>query len=224
MLQGDPISMAAQEWHPLMQNKLGLSSSITTPNYHQETMYLNSYASRLPLFLNPLVEDTKSEKPRGFIDAWSNNTAENNNANANKAQIVPSNGKLSLSSLDLSMGGNNGGCVDEEMGSSTIQMGLSLMEPDDGNTENCTKISNIANWLSPASWVSSTTPGGPLAEVLRPSKMGAANKNASNPPSPSGVLQKTLASLSDSSSNSSPTVASSRANSEAALLWFNKPN
>lgn len=245
MLQGDPISMAASvpDWQPLMQNKVGLtnqSSSISCPNY-EDTLYLNSYASlnsgldqhnrRFPLFLNPIVEDTQSEKPTGFIDAWSN--AENNNANTNKSP-VSSNDKLSLSSLDLSMGGGSGGGgggVDEEMGS--IQMGLGLMEPGGGNTGNGTKT-HLANWLTPASWVGST-PGGPLAEVLRPSTVAAANETASDPSSPvvtnaemmsspSRVLQKTLASLSDSSSNSSPTVASSRANSEVALLWFNKAN
>ncbi|KAF7830779.1 growth-regulating factor 2 isoform X2 [Senna tora] len=232
MLKGDPISSMTgsdPEWQPLMQSKVG------SPNY-EDTLYLNSYASlnsgldqhnrRFPLFLNPLVEDT--QKPRGFIDAWSN-SGNNNSANANKGS-VSSNGKLSLSSLDLSMGGSGGG-VDEEMG--TIQMGLGLMEPDDGSKDNGTKT-HLANWLTPASWLTST-PGGPLAEVLRPSTVAAAIDTASGPPSPvvskaemvsspSGVLQTTLASLSDSSSNSSPTVASSKANSEVALFWFNKAN
>ncbi|KAJ1376837.1 WRC domain [Sesbania bispinosa] len=246
MLNGDPISLGASnsEWQSLMHNKVAMTSEGSCNN--TETQYLNSFAlyssgldqqdRRLPLFLNPLVpmENLQSEKPRGFIDAWSNAETGEGNANTNSKNSAASIGKLSLSSLDLSMGGSGGGAVHENMG--TIGMGLGLMEPD-GNTHNDTKIS-LSNWLNPpASWVAST-PGGPLAEVLRPSTVTATSDATSNPSSPvithvdpssplgtmvsspSGVLQKTLATLSDSSSNSSPRIASSRANSEIALLKF----
>ncbi|XP_027334405.1 growth-regulating factor 7 isoform X2 [Abrus precatorius] len=247
MLNGDPISLGASdsEWQSLMHNKVGMSSESSCHNTHPQ--YLNSFAlyssgldqqnRSLPLFLNPLVvpmESFQSEKPRGFIDAWSNTETGESNANSNNKNCAASIGKLSLSSLDLSMGG--GTAVHEDMG--TIEMGLGLMEPD-ANAHNDTKIS-LSNWLNPtAPWVASTsTPGGPLAEVLRPSTVTATNETTSNPSSPvithvesnsplgtmvsspSGVLQKTLASLSDSSSNSSPTIASSRANSEMPLLRF----
>ncbi|XP_061340536.1 growth-regulating factor 7 [Gastrolobium bilobum] len=243
MLNGDPISLGASdsEWHSLMHNKVGMSTESSCNN--TESQYLNSFALYssgldqqnrcLPLFLNPLVpmENLHSEKPRGFIDAWSNTETGESNTNANNKNSI---GKLSLSSLDLSMGG---GAMHEDM--STIEMGLGQMEPD-GNTHNDTKIS-LSNWLNPAHWVAST-PGGPLAEVLRPSTVttttttNEAPSNSSSPvitpvesssslrtmvSSPSGVLHKTFASLSDSSSNSSPRVASSRANSEVALLRFN---
>ncbi|RDX71928.1 Growth-regulating factor 7, partial [Mucuna pruriens] len=229
MLNGDPISLGASdsEWQSLMQNKVGMTSA-SSCNNTTEPHYLNSFAlysssgldqqnRRHPLFLNPLVpmENLQQEKPRGFIDAWSN-AESNGNTNKNPAASID---KLTLSSLDLSMGG---GAVHEDMGL--------------GNTHSETKIS-LSNWLPPATWVAST-PGGPLAEVLRSSTVTATNEATSNTSSPatthvesnsplgtmvsspSGVLQKTLASLSDSSSNSSPTVASSRANSEMALLRF----
>ena len=247
MLNGDPISLVASEseWQSLMHDKVGLNAMSSCSN--TEPQYLNSFPlyspgldqqnRRPPMFLNPLLvpmESLQSEKPRGFIDAWSNTAAEE--SNANNKNSVASIGKLSLSSLDLSMGG---GYAHEDIG--TNEVGLGLMEPEE-NTHNGTKT-NLSNWLTPAPWVASTTPGGPLAEVLRPSTVTATNDAASNSnpsspavmraessgsplgtmvSSPSGVLHKTLASLSDSSGNSSPTVASSRANSEIALLRFNQ--
>ncbi|XP_028806649.1 growth-regulating factor 7 [Neltuma alba] len=257
MLKGDPISTAASdlEWQPLMQAKADLikqsacnnnnNATISSSSY-EDALYLSSFASlnsgldqqnrRCSLFLNPLLpmENPEPQKPRRFIDAWSNaETVENNNGNASKSP-VSSDAKLSLSSLDLSMGG--GSVVDAEMGS--IHMGLGLMEPN-GNTENGNKT-HLSNWLTPAATWAGSTPGGPLAEVLRPSTVAPATEGASNPPSPvitnaesgsplatmvsspSGVLQKTLGSMSDCSTNSSPTVASPRANSEFALLLFNK--
>lgn len=245
MLNGDPISLGTSDsqWQSLMHNKVGMASDSSCNA--TESQYLNSFAlyspgmdqqnRRHPLFLNPLVvpvENLQPEKPRGFIDAWSNaETGQSNgNANTNNKNPAASIGKLSLSSLDLSMGGS---AVNEDV--DNVNMGLGLMEPN-GNTHTDTKIS-LSNWLNPAPWVASTL-GGPLAEVLRSSTVTATNEATSNTPSPatthvesnsplgtmvsspSGVLQKTFVSLSDSSSNSSPTVASSRANSEMALLRF----
>lgn len=247
MLNGDPISLGASDsqWQSLMHNKDGMTS-VSSCNT-TESQYLNSLAlynsgleqqnRRHPLFLNPLVvpmENLQPEKPRGFIDAWSNaeSNANTNTTNKNSAASI---GKLSLSSLDLSMGG---GAVSEDV--DNVNMGLGLMETY-GKTHTDTKIS-LSNWHNPAPWVaSSSTLGGPLAEVLRSSTVTAttneATSNATSSPattthaesnsplgtmvsSPSGVLQKTLISLSDSSNNSSPTVASSRANSEMAFLRF----
>jgi len=247
MLNGDPISLGASdsEWQSLMHNKVGLSSENCCNN--SQPQYLNSFAlyntgldphNRRHPFLNPLIvpmENLQPEKTRGFIDAWSNTeTGENNAAAATTKNSAASIGKLSLSSLDLSKGG---GAVNEDLGN--VNIGLGLMEPI-ANTHTDTKIS-LSNWLNPAPWVASTL-GGPLAEVLRsstvPGTINEATSNTTSPAttrveshsplgtmvsSPSGVLQKTLVSLSDSSSNSSPTVASSRANSEMVLLRF-QPN
>lgn len=235
-MNGDPISLGASDsgWHSLMHDKkVGGSCNNTEPQYlNSFALYssgLDHHDRSLPPFLNPLVvpmEHLQSEKPRGFIDAWSNTETREINANKNSTSSI---GKLTLSSLDLSMGG----AVHDEMG--TIGMGLGLMEHD-GNTREDTKIS-LSNWLNPSPWVASSTPGGPLAEVLRPSTVATTSDAATSGPSspavthvessrtmvssPSGVLQKALASFSDSSSNSSPTIASSRASSEITLLKFN---
>ena len=261
MVKGQPISMAASdpEWQPLMADKVVLNTQnscnnkknacISTPN-HEEPLYLNSYG-----IFNPLVtiEPPQSEKRRSFIDAWSNAETTENNANtSNNKSYASSNGNLSLASLALSMGG---GSVNED--NRPVQMGLGVMEPEE-NTEASNKT-HLANWLSPAPWAASslTTPGGPLAEVLRPSIVAATtNEGGPNPSSPqvinaesasplrtmvsspsgvlqktlvsspSGVLQKTLVSLSDSSSSSSPTIVSSRTNTETPMMWFNsgRPN
>lgn len=237
MLNGDPISLGASdsEWQSLMHhNKVGIASE----NLNSFALYnseLEQQNRRQPLFLNPLVpmENIQHEKPRGFIDAWSNAETYESNANTNTTNknSAASIGKLSLSSLDLSMGGGRGGAVHEDIG--TIEMGLG------NNTTQTDTKTPFSNWLNPAPWVASTL-GGPLAEVLRSSTVTATNEATSNTPSPatthvesnnsplgtmvsspSGVLQKTLVSLSDSSSNSSPTVPSSRANnSEMAFLRF----
>ncbi|KAL2339560.1 hypothetical protein Fmac_007500 [Flemingia macrophylla] len=238
MLNGDPISLGASdsEWQSLMHDKVGMSSESSCNT--TEPQYLNSYAlyssgmdqhnRRHPFLLNPLLvpENLQQEKPRGFIDAWSNSVTDEDNPNTNTTNknSAASIGKLSLSSLDLSMGG---GAVHEDIG--TTEMGL-------GNKHTDTKKTS-QNWLNPAPWVAST-PGGPLAEVLRSSTLTATNEAASNSSSPatthvesnsplgtmvsspSGVLPKTLGSLSDCSSNSSPRVASSRASSEMAFLRF----
>lgn len=256
MLNGDTISLAVCDsgWQPLMHNKIGMTTESSYHNNNTESHYLNSFPlynnnnntseltqqqKPLPLFLNPLVVPTQtlqSEKPRGFtlFDAWPNTeTLETNTNNNNASSSI---GKLSLTSLDISMGG----CVmsEENQEMSTIDMGLGLMEEPNENTSNDDDGNKIAlsNWLNQETWVGSNSIlGGPLAEVLRPSTVTTmsdptTNSNPSSPAtklvessgtlgtanamvssSPSGVLQnKTLASFSDSSGNSSPTVASSR--------------
>uniref|UniRef100_A0A803PPX9 Growth-regulating factor n=1 Tax=Cannabis sativa TaxID=3483 RepID=A0A803PPX9_CANSA len=127
-------------------------------------------------------------------------------------------GRLSPSSLTLSMGGY--GSINDEMGTKP----------------------HVSNWLTPdSSWApAGSPPGGPLAEVLRSSSLTATTTTtsaASDPSSPfavgngdsgspqatavsspSGVLQKTVTSLSDSSGCSSPGLGISKVKAEIALL------
>ncbi|KNA11028.1 hypothetical protein SOVF_138880 isoform B [Spinacia oleracea] len=131
---------------------------------------------------------------RPLIDAWSMGVAGNNENNGRDSS---------------SNNGGNSNVIDEEM--CQIHMGLGLID----------------------SWVStSTTPGGPLAEVLRPGNLTMSDVSEVEfitPPatavsSPSGVLQKTLASFSDSSENNSPTTTTchnSKANSDMPFHWLN---
>lgn len=242
MMKTEPVAMTASsdpQWHHLMQTKMELSSktfcdansSIFSQHSEAEPfLNLNSYAnfntgedqqeSECNLFLNPEVvslenHPTHAVAPRSFIDAWSNSTITNKSC-------VSSSGKLSPSSLTLSMGGYN-----------SINDEISRTHMASGYNESNSKP-HVTSWLTPASWVA-PQPGGPLAEVLRPSSVtGTASTSAASSPingkgdscspvattvsSPSGVLQKTLASLSDSSGSSSPTVRSSKGKAEIVLL------
>lgn len=255
MLKGEPVPMdtTVQQWYNMMQTKMeftygssfcNANDSAFKQNYSEDPLNMNSYAyfstcedprnKDCCLFVNPDVvsnQEHNTGTTRGFIDAWSNAVTEENIANSSAMCSVSSDG-LSPSSLTLSMGGRNS--IDEEMGQ--IHMGLGQIERDQ-NIESGSK-SHLSSWLTPASSVA-PAPGGPLAEVLRPSTVSTATGAASEPStpitgkgdsssslaimvsSPSGVLQKTFASFSDSSGNSSPNLGSSRANPEIALPWLN---
>lgn len=221
MLKGDTNSMDPQ-WHPMSHNKLQWNNMGSSCNNEASNSIIRSkgplqtnpyevfssegdqHHKRPPLYLSPLsvhVENPRSVKPKASIDAWS--SAE---MNANNRSSFASNNKLlSLSSLDLSVGGAT---ADVGGDMSTVHMGLGPMDAH-------------------VNWASCSTPGGPLGEVLRPRKVAAATTSespvATMTSSPSGVLQKTLASFSDSSSSSSPRprVGSSRATSDMAMLCFN---
>ncbi|KAF3432751.1 hypothetical protein FNV43_RR23853 [Rhamnella rubrinervis] len=242
MMKTEPVAMTASsdpQWHHLMRTKMELSSKTfcdansSVFSQHSEAepfLNLNSYAnfntgeeqqeSECALFLNPDMLSLENHPahavaPRSFIDAWSNSTITNKSC-------VASTGQLSPSSLTLSMGGHNS--INDEISQTRMASGY-----NSGNSK-----PHITSWLTPASWVA-PQPGGPLAEVLRPSSVtGTASASAVSSPingkgdsgspvgtavsSPSGVLHKTLASLSDSSGSSSPTVGSSKAKAEIALL------
>ncbi|KAF5732438.1 Growth-regulating factor 7 putative isoform 2 [Tripterygium wilfordii] len=169
-------------------------------DHHQK---INNYDHHHHLFpgVESSLERGLAESPGDFIDAWSEGPNKNNS--------ISSNGNFSLSSsLTLSMAAHNS--MNDEMGQ--ILMGLGLIESGQGQ---------------PTSWVAST-PRGPLAEVLRPSII-AGNGDSSSPQatsvsSPSGVIQRTIASLSDSSGSSSPTTltSSSRTRPEIALMWVDQ--
>ncbi|KAJ6969567.1 LOW QUALITY PROTEIN: growth-regulating factor 7 [Populus alba] len=224
MLKGGtgPIVTNDQQWPHLVHAEIGLATegsfnnaSVLKQHYREESLNLNSYgnlsaredqhSSQYTLFLDGA--------PRSFIDAWSHD------ANSGNTSSVSSDGKLPLSPLSLSIGGNRS--IDDEMGQ--IQRGLGLIKPD--QNQECGGDTG-------------STPGGPLAEVLQlrtvnintgtnQSSSMIENGDSICPPatrvsSPSEVLQKTFASLSDSSGNSSPTLASSRTKPEIAMLWLNQ--
>ena len=246
-----PMATSDQQWQQLMQTKIGLtiesSSSICNSNasvfnqqYQEEPINLNSYTDfsagadnpgrdSINMFLNPGVislQKPQTETPRAFIDAWSSAVTENPANTCNKSS-VSSNGKLPLSSLTLSMGGDNG--IEDEMG--RTEMGLRIVDSGGGGCEK----PQLSTWLTPASWAG-LAPGGPLAEVLRPSSVAAASNPASPhggngdsislsetaASSPSGVLQKPVVSPSDSSGNSSPTLTASPAKPEITFPWLNQ--
>ncbi|KAK3232440.1 hypothetical protein Dsin_004321 [Dipteronia sinensis] len=208
-----------------------MNSSVYNQNYQPEPpLNLNCYTDIInPDLVASLENQHQTETPiRGFIDLWSNGVSDHDHNNNTNSGNSSSNGNLLLSPLSLSMGGsssNNNTTIEDEMG--RIQMGLGVIQTDQDH-ECSTKLPSTS-WLPPSSWA----PGGPLAEVLRPSTVIQSNPpspvatvNGDTLSSPSGVLQKTLASSwSDSSGSSSPTFASSNANNkpvELALLWLNQ--
>lgn len=217
-MEGEMVTMdtSEQQWQQLMsQGSIynTSTSSIFQQDYGEEPMNLlslpeigNSNNDEYNLFFNPY------QPPRDFIDAWSNDN--NPNSENNDSSSVAANGNLSPSSLNLSMAMAVSNSLDEEMGQ--IQMGLGGVRDTNHHHK-----SQVSSWLSPVPWMGST-PGGPLAEVLRPSSLaigsnpgspyGGKNCDAISPPatsasSPSGVLHRTMLSLSDSSVCNSPTLA-----------------
>ncbi|XP_062119993.1 growth-regulating factor 2 isoform X2 [Humulus lupulus] len=255
MMKGEAVTMAASDprWLHLMQSKMELPSKSSFCDNNSSSIFsqqeepflnLNSYGSfgtgeveqdrECALFLNPEDvsldnQQTNSDTPRSFIDAWSKTnmgeTMAHSCSSVNQSS-VSSQGKLSPSSLTLSMGGY--GSMNDEMGRTQIGSGF--------NGSDDTKP-HVSSWLTPASWATAASPpGGPLAEVLRSSSLTATTSAASDPSSPfpgngdsgsppatavsspSGVLQKTVTSLSDSSGCSSPGPGSSKVKAEIALL------
>lgn len=222
------IPLADQQWHHLMQMETSTEGSLfnaVNRSYDKEPLNLIScpnfgpaedqQRNTSPWLLNPEIVPVEKSPPRGFIDAWSTAVSDDHHANTGTETSV--NGKLSLSPLSLSMGINS--FRDNETG--PIRMGLGVCEYDQENHEYASKC-QLSSWLAPAS-----TPGGPLAEVLRPSATAsspvAGNGNSCSPTmtavsSPSGVLQKALASWSDSSGSSSPTIVCSSAKPEIGLM------
>ncbi|GKV25515.1 hypothetical protein SLEP1_g34946 [Rubroshorea leprosula] len=247
IMDRESVSMASshqQLQHLIQQTKIEQPNNFPLLNQtcSQEPLSLNSYVdfgkdqeiNNCHLILNPAMVPMGG-KPHGnpgrsFIDAWS---SDGHNANPG----TKTDEKLSLSPLSLSMGGST--IIDDEM--VHIHMGLGVTDSDQ-NQESGAKP-HLSNWLAPASWTA-PTPGGPLAEVLRPSKVAhattkttetsskplsptAKNDDPCSPSvnamsSPSGVLHRTLASMSDSSGSTSPTLTSSRAKPEISFLWLSQ--
>ncbi|XVE58285.1 hypothetical protein DITRI_Ditri04bG0158100 [Diplodiscus trichospermus] len=253
-----PMASSDQQWQHLTQIGTTSASSFSNAdnyfapnhNYNKEPLNLNSYANSsatedqhrtsCPSFLNSEIvplEKSPEGTPRGFIDAWSTGVSGVPNANSESETSASCHGKLSLSSLSLSMGVNN--IRDDEIGPIQMRLGVSESNQNHEYAIYASK-SHLSSWIAPAS-LAASTPGGPLAEVLRPSKTTAtaeeATESSSNPSSPitghgnscstpvtvvssSGVLLRTLASFSDSSGSSSPTLASSGAKPEIGLMWL----
>lgn len=232
MMEGEMVTMdtSEQQWQQYM-NEGSIYNTSTNPSifeqsYGDEAMNLlslpeiggtSSQNDEYNLFINQY-----EQPPRDFIDAWSNdnnlNTEQNN---SEPSSVPPANGNLSPSSLNLSMAMAVGNSLDEEIGQ--IQMGLGPLGGG-GRDASYHHKPQVSSWLSPVQWMgSSSTPGGPLAEVLRPSNVAVCSNQGSDgisPPgtsssSPSGVLQRTMLSLSDSSVCNSPTLAATATPSAA---------
>ncbi|KAA8540088.1 hypothetical protein F0562_026780 [Nyssa sinensis] len=249
MMEGELVTMdtSEQQWQHLMHTNIGLTTwgsiynngtNFFRQDFRDEPLNLISYtdfgapeanqqSNECALFLNPdlvSLEKETQEIPRGFIDAWSNDNANTINSDNKNESTVSSECNLSASSLTLSMAMAAGNALDEEMGQ--IQMGLGVKDADHNYGMGGNDKPQGSSWLSPVSWVPST-PGGPLAEVLRPSSVGVGWSPADSicapatrVSSPTGVLQRTMLSLSDSSDCNSPTLVASTTPPEiTAFQW-----
>ncbi|KAM0946735.1 putative transcription factor interactor and regulator C3H-WRC/GRF family [Dioscorea sansibarensis] len=214
------VEPGSHEWEP-MHLKMELGSDPVLQHYEDQYHNLNytTLNNHCYPFLSPDLSSLE-DPPRSFIDAWSNE-----NSVKTTTTSVSTVGKLPLSTLTLSMSG-----IAEE--TDQIEMGLSLSD-----------IGIVKSQTS--SWMGS---GGPLAEVLHNNGcssnssrnscgelmnlMGNGSSHEASPEdspvrpvsSPSGVLQKALASISDSSSSSSssPTLATTTSKQDMALRWLNQ--
>lgn len=234
MMESKMMAMetSEQQWHQLMSQGSIYDNTADPSIYHHNnygveqqqlsllplTQIRNSNTDDYNMFMNPY------NPPRDFIDAWSNDNNPPHSENIkNDSSSGVNNGNLSPCSLNLSMAM---GVNDSEMG--TIQM----LEEGNDTSQKCQGLS----WLSPVSYMVSA-PGGPLAEVLRPSNVivnsnpgspyAGKNHDAISPPgtsgsSPSGVLHRTMLSLSDNSVCNSPTVTAAAAPPEiVGFQWLN---
>lgn len=219
----------SEQWHQLMSQGSVYNTSQADPsifqhnNYEVEEQQLNLLS--LPQMGNSSTDDynlfmNAYNPPRDFIDAWSNDSNPHSENIKNDSCSGVNNGNLSPCSLNLSMAM---GVNDSEMGNQ-----IQMLEEGSDTSQRCQGMS----WLSPVSWMVSA-PGGPLAEVLRPSNV-IVNSNPGSPcagkncdaispqaTSPSGVLHRTMLSLSDNSVCNSPTVAAAAAPEIVGFQWLN---
>lgn len=215
------METSEQQWHQLMSEGSIYHTSTTNPSIFQHNDYGNE-EQELNLLSNPEIENSTTDEynmflnpyyaPRDFIDAWSNdNNPENDSTNES---LSAANGNLSNSSLNLSMTMAVSDSFDSEMVQFEMGEGRETYQRCQGSS-----------WLSPVSWIGSAS-GGPLAEVLRPVNVAdgdVISPLATSVSSPSGVLQRTMLSLSDSSACNSPTGAatSTAAPEIVGFQWLN---
>ncbi|KAF6143739.1 hypothetical protein GIB67_041243 [Kingdonia uniflora] len=239
MMKGEAVPMTSnQQWQQMMQPKQCSGSPVSHQRY-EDGLNMNSYTETQQqqsdscfMFLNPELSSLddplgsdQRQTPKGFIDAWSRES--------NKLTMYPDE-KISASTLSLSMSGG------EELG-----LGITDSEVSENGGNGGRNKSQPPSWMNHVSWTTSA-PGGPLGEVLQSGSHNGTNGQSSNGggglnlmtdgwsisggdtttsspqtttiSSPSGVLQKALASFSDSSGGSSPTFAAAK--SEIALQWM----
>jgi len=129
-------------------------------------------------------------------------------------------------SMGLSGSKDNGGKKKSSLGASK---GSHSNASDEDKCQIHMGLGLIDSWVA-----SSTSPGGPLAEALRSGPLTVAFRPTSDSggsalvtlpamtaSSPSGVLRKTFASVSDSSGSNSPACQKSNTNSDMPFHWLN---
>ncbi|CAH8354477.1 unnamed protein product [Eruca vesicaria subsp. sativa] len=143
------------------------------------------------------ASNEEENKYLNFIDIWSEGARSSEiQSTTTSTPASSSNGNLSLYSLDLSMGGNN-------------LMGLGVIGSGGDDPHGygqygvvSSSLDEMSSWLAPTS----ATPGGPLAEILRPNPSSMffvdieSHSLTATPISlPSRVVKKVIGSVSDES-------------------------
>ncbi|KAK9093800.1 hypothetical protein Scep_025269 [Stephania cephalantha] len=230
----------ATDYQQDYQENLNLNS-YSDNQHHQNSsdqyyMFLNNELGSL----GDQMCSEQRQRPRQFIDAWSS-TRDSSSNEANKSGIS-SNGKFNLSNLTLSMSGNNNAHQDGNINESQLGLGsvkslmpLSWMNPvpaiasAPGGPLGEVLQSSAASAAAATASSNAATSRSANANVglnLMTDNWGGSGGggDASGSPqaptmsSPSGVLQRTLACLSDSSGSSSPTFTAP-AKTDNALHW-----
>eukprot|EP01018_Ginkgo_biloba_P040044 Gb_05477 [translate_table: standard] len=214
----------------LMSETSQMNLQLSQVTQHHKNSLFNTTRVTTTFGANETVED--EEQPlRHFFDAWPRSRDRSTDFSSSPNISISSSprgaGKLSLSPLKLSMPSrSSSGALhhDDDLGIDPTQMGLGVGMGLGLEDRHRPTNSNSASWI-PIAWDSPM--GGPLAEVLHSTcttprecnvniKTSALNlmtdgwdatSPKQSPPmasSPSGVLQKTFGSLSDSSTGSSP--------------------
>lgn len=229
MMESKMMTMetSEQQWNQVMSEGSVYNTSPADQGMFQQNNY-GVEDQQLSLLSLPQIGNSNTDDynlfmnaynpPRDFIDAWSNDNNPSSENIKNDSCSGVNNGNLSPCSLNLSMAM---GVNDSELGQ------MQILEEGSDSSRRCQGLS----WLSPVSWMVSG-PGGPLAEVLRPSNV-TVNSNPGSPcagkncdaispqaTSPSGVLHRTMLSLSDNSVCNSPTVAAA-APEIVGFQWLN---
>ncbi|KAF9594720.1 hypothetical protein IFM89_034703 [Coptis chinensis] len=160
MLKGQNVSIPNKDLREMMQAKGNSSTNTTFPQHYQENNNLGSctdFSSSFGelesqsqsdpccLFLNPELESyspNERQMSRQFIDAWS--ITRDNPTGTTKSSFDDS-GKLSPSTLSLSMSGDNGVGEDTDQ----IQMGLGIIDYEFDNSGG--SKSQPLCWMTPVS-------------------------------------------------------------------------
>ncbi|VVB15846.1 unnamed protein product [Arabis nemorensis] len=196
----------------LPQRKLSVKDKILEPKEVSISSSLSKYRESRGSEMFPVSTTTEEEnKYLNFIDVWSEGVRSSEKQSTTSTPVSSSNGNLSFYSLDLSMGGGNNLMGHVETG--LIQMGLGIIGSGRGDDHGygpygvSSSLEEMSSWLAPTC----ATPGGPLAEILRPNPSFASSggdmesysvtATATPSSSPSRVVKKMMTgSVSDESS------------------------
>jgi len=227
-------NLASNKQWEMMQSKIGLKYGTNSDMQHYEELpnlnYTDANDNWCP-FLNPnlsSIEETSvadyGEPPRRFIDAWSSENITPTSTNNPDESSVSGRDKLPLSTLTLSMSNVVGDGSDNVMKYQPLNW-MGVDSPLGGPLAEVLQSSNMTSPRNSGGSSSNKNISHDLINLMGKSSCRSHEASPRGSPSrlvssPSGVLQKALVSLSDSSTSSSPTFAAASV-SDFAFQWMN---